>query len=100
MGVKKLLTVLYNLCRTPSIELTFDVCIDNSCPLLAIEFKQIKAAFINATQRGVMIRYTDITIDSVGYCNELISIVNELSHWMPLSETSYRRRVCCAIYPL
>jgi two-component system, OmpR family, sensor histidine kinase VicK len=57
-----------------------DVCVDNSLPLLAIEFKQIKYAFIDATGRGIIIRYiTEITINNVGYCKELMSIV-ELRH--------------------
>jgi nitrogen-specific signal transduction histidine kinase/sugar-specific transcriptional regulator TrmB len=57
-----------------------DVCVDNSQPLLAIEFKQIRDAFIDATRRGVIIRYiTEITINNVGYCKELMSIV-ELRH--------------------
>ncbi|MGA9152440.1 MAG: HAMP domain-containing sensor histidine kinase, partial [Candidatus Nitrosopolaris sp.] len=57
-----------------------DVCVDNSRPLLAIEFKQIKDAFIDATRRGVIIRYiTEITINNVSYCEELMSIV-ELRH--------------------
>jgi sugar-specific transcriptional regulator TrmB len=39
-----------------------NVCVDNTRPLLAIEFKQIKDAFIDAKKRGVTVRYiTEIT---------------------------------------
>jgi two-component system, OmpR family, sensor histidine kinase VicK len=57
-----------------------DVCVDNTRPLLAIEFKHIKDAFIDAKRRGVTIRYiTEITKDNLSYCKELMSVV-ELRH--------------------
>ena len=47
-----------------------DVCVDNTRPLLAIEFKQIRDVFIDAKKRGVTIRYiTEITKDNFDYCN-------------------------------
>jgi len=58
-----------------------DVCVDNTRPSLAIEFKQIRDAFIDAKTRGVSIRYiTEITNDNLDYCKELMSIVDELRH--------------------
>ena len=58
-----------------------DVCVDNTRPLLAIEFKQIKDAFIDAKRRGVTIRYiTEITKNNLHYCREMMSIVDELRH--------------------
>jgi two-component system, OmpR family, sensor histidine kinase VicK len=58
-----------------------DVCVDNTRPLLAIESKQIRDSFIDAKRRGVTIRYiTEITKNNLGYCKELMSIVDELRH--------------------
>ncbi|HET7389748.1 MAG TPA: HAMP domain-containing sensor histidine kinase [Nitrososphaeraceae archaeon] len=57
-----------------------NICVDNTRPLLAIEFKQIRDAFIDAKRRGVAVRYiTEITKNNVSYCKELMSIV-ELRH--------------------
>src|SRR5215471_18456342 len=57
------------------------VCVDNTRPLLSIESKRIMDAFINAKRRGVRIRYiTEITKNNLGYCKELMSIVDELRH--------------------
>jgi two-component system, OmpR family, sensor histidine kinase VicK len=57
------------------------VCVDNTRLLLVIEFKQIRDAFIDAKRRGVTIRYiTEITKTNLGYCEELMSIVDELRH--------------------
>jgi two-component system, OmpR family, sensor histidine kinase VicK len=43
-----------------------NICVDNTRPLLAIEFKQIRDAFIDAKRRGVAVRYiTEITKNNV-----------------------------------
>ncbi|MGB6594779.1 MAG: hypothetical protein WBE68_25025, partial [Candidatus Nitrosopolaris sp.] len=58
-----------------------DVCVDNTRLLLVVEFKQIRDAFIDAKRRGVTIRYiTEITKTNLRYCEELMSIVDELRH--------------------
>jgi signal transduction histidine kinase len=58
-----------------------DVCVDNTRPLLAIEFKRIRDSFIDAKRRGVIIRYiTEITKNNLHHCKELVSIVDELRH--------------------
>jgi two-component system, OmpR family, sensor histidine kinase VicK len=57
------------------------VCVDNTWPLLAMEFKEIRDALIYAKRRGVAIRYiTEITKTNIRYCKELMSIVDELRH--------------------
>jgi sugar-specific transcriptional regulator TrmB len=39
-----------------------NICVDNTRLLLAIEFKQIRDAFIDAKKRGITVRYiTEIT---------------------------------------
>jgi signal transduction histidine kinase len=66
---------------THNAQRRIDVCVDNTRPLLIIEFKQIRDAFIGAKRRGVTIRYiTEITKTNLGYCEELMSIVDELRH--------------------
>src|ERR687887_412864 len=58
-----------------------DACVDYTRPSLAVKIEQLKKAFLNAKNRGVRLRYvTEITEDNVGYCKELIKIVNELRH--------------------
>ncbi|MFL6392335.1 MAG: hypothetical protein ACJ71E_09855 [Nitrososphaeraceae archaeon] len=73
-----------------------DACIDHSRPSLAIEIEELKKAFLEAKSRGVKLRYiTEITEDNVGYCKELIKIVDELRHLegirgnFYISETEY-----------
>jgi hypothetical protein len=63
---------------------------------LAIEIEELKKAFLEAKSRGVKLRYiTEITEDNVGYCKELIKIVDELRHLegirgnFYISETEY-----------
>jgi two-component system, OmpR family, sensor histidine kinase VicK len=58
-----------------------DACVDYSRPSLTIEIEQLKKAFVDAKSRGVKLRYvTEITEDNVGYCKELIKMVDELRH--------------------
>ncbi|MFL6407833.1 MAG: hypothetical protein ACJ71F_12265, partial [Nitrososphaeraceae archaeon] len=58
-----------------------DACVDYSRPSLTIEIEQLRKAFIDAKRRGVKLRYiTEITEDNVGYCKELVKIVDELRH--------------------
>jgi two-component system sensor histidine kinase VicK len=73
-----------------------DACIDYTRPSLAVEIEQLRKAFIDAKRRGVKLRYvTEITEDNVGYCKELIKIVDELRHTegikgnFYISETEY-----------
>jgi two-component system, OmpR family, sensor histidine kinase VicK len=73
-----------------------DACIDYSRPSLAIEVEELKKAFLDAKSRGVKLRYvTEITEDNVGYCKELIKMVDELRHLegikgnFYISETEY-----------
>jgi two-component system, OmpR family, sensor histidine kinase VicK len=73
-----------------------DACVDYTRPLLAVEIEQLRKAFLDAKRRGVKLRYiTEITEDNVGYCKELIKIVDDLRHLegikgnFYLSETEY-----------
>ena len=58
-----------------------DACIDYSRPSLAIQIEDLKKAFLDAKSRGVKLRYiTEITENNVGYCKELIKMVDEVRH--------------------
>ena len=58
-----------------------DACVDYTRPSLAVEIEQLRKAFIDAKSRGVKLRYvTEITEDNVGYCKELLKMVDELRH--------------------
>jgi signal transduction histidine kinase len=58
-----------------------DACIDYTRPSLAIGIEELKNAFLDAKNRGVKLRYvTEVTDDNVGYCKELLKMVDELRH--------------------
>ena len=58
-----------------------DACVDYTRPYLAIQITQIRDALLDAKRRGIKIRYiTEITKDNLRYCNELMSVVDELRH--------------------
>jgi two-component system sensor histidine kinase VicK len=58
-----------------------DACVDYTRPSLVVEIERLRKAFLDAKSRGVKLRYvTEITGDNVGYCKELIKMVNELRH--------------------
>jgi two-component system, OmpR family, sensor histidine kinase VicK len=73
-----------------------DACVDYTRPSLAVQIEELRKAFMDAKNRGVKLRYvTEITEDNVGYCKELIKMVDELRHIegikgnFYLSETEY-----------
>ena len=73
-----------------------DACVDYSRPSLVVEIEQLRKVFLTAKRRGVKLRYvTEVTEDNIGYCKELIKIVNELRHLdgikgnFYISETEY-----------
>src|SRR5207248_2164930 len=58
-----------------------DSCMNYTRPELAIEIESIKNSITAAKARGVHIRYlTDIREENIPYCNQLMSIVDELRH--------------------
>src|ERR671930_1949200 len=73
-----------------------DACVDYTRPSLVVEIEQLRKAFLDAKNRAVRLRYvTEITEDNIGYCKELMKIVDELRHIeglkgnFYLSETEY-----------
>ena len=73
-----------------------DACVDYTRPSLAVEIEEPRKAFLDAKRRGVKLRYvTEINESNVGYCKELIKMVDELRHLdgikgnFYISETEY-----------
>lgn len=80
-----------------------NICVDSTWPLFAIEFKQIRDAFIDAKRRGVAVRYiTEITKNNVSHCKELMSVV-ELRHLDGIKGNFYVTEdeyVACSLLPV
>ena len=81
---------------TSNAENTIDACVDYTRPSLVVEIERLRKAFLTAKSKGVKLRYvTEITDDNIGYCKELIKLVNELRHLdgikgnFYISETEY-----------
>jgi hypothetical protein len=54
---------------------------DYTRPSFAIEIESIKKSFVDAKSRGVKLRYlTEITDANISYCEEMMSIVDEIRH--------------------
>ena len=69
---------------------------DYTRPSLVVEIERLRKAFLTAKSKGVKLRYvTEITDDNIGYCKELIKLVNEVRHLdgnkgnFYISETEY-----------
>ena len=81
---------------TFNAENTIDACVDYTRPSLVVEIEQLRKAFLAVKSKGVKLRYvTEITDDNIGYCKELMKLVNELRHLegikgnFYISETEY-----------
>ena len=58
-----------------------DACVDHTRPPLVAEIKQLRHALLRTKTKGIKLRYlTEITMDNLYYCKELLSIVDELRH--------------------
>jgi two-component system sensor histidine kinase VicK len=58
-----------------------NACVDYTRPSLAIDIQVLKEAFLDAKKRGIKLRYvTEITKDNLGYCKQLMTMVDELRH--------------------
>ena len=81
---------------TFNAENTIDACVDYTRPSLVVEIERLRKAFLAVKSKGVKLRYvTEITGDNIGYCKELMKLVNELRHLegikgnFYISETEY-----------
>jgi two-component system, OmpR family, sensor histidine kinase VicK len=77
-------------------KIKIDTCVNYTRPPLAILIEPIKKAFLDAKSRDVKFRcVTEITKDTIAYCKELITIVDDLHHLdgikgnFMISETEY-----------
>jgi two-component system sensor histidine kinase VicK len=58
-----------------------DTCMNYTRPQLAIALDPIRHAFVHAKDRGVRLRYlTEITIENISFCKQLLSTVSEIRH--------------------
>ena len=78
-----------------------DACVDHTRPPLVAEIKQLRHALLRTKTKGIKLRYlTEITMDNLYYCKELLSIVDELRHLggirgnFYVSENEYARARC------
>jgi two-component system, OmpR family, sensor histidine kinase VicK len=88
-AISKRTEVLHGEQNVIGVELQFfsnadqkiDTCMNNTRPALAITIESVRNAFIDAKKRGVKLRYlTEIIIDNIAYCKELMTLVDEIRH--------------------
>ncbi len=88
-AISKRTEVLHGEQNVIGVELQFfsnadqkiDTCMNYTRPALAITIESVRNAFIDAKKRGVKLRYlTEITIDNIAYCKELMTLVDEIRH--------------------
>src|SRR5215216_3535361 len=78
-GVDNVVNALLQLISNAHYKI--DSCVDYTRPYLNIEIKKLKDALLDAKTRGVKIRYlTEITKDNLGYCKQIMPLVDELRH--------------------
>ena len=66
---------------TSNAKSRIDACVDYTRPSLSIEIEHLKKAFLDAKSGGVKLRYvTEVTENNIGYCKQLIKMVDELRH--------------------
>src|SRR5215475_3712983 len=58
-----------------------DISFDHRAPSIVIEIEAYKDGYIDIRKRGGKIRaLTEITLDNIHYCKEIVKIVDELRH--------------------
>jgi two-component system sensor histidine kinase VicK len=78
-GVDNVINALMQLISSAHCKI--DSCVDYTRPYLTIEIEKLKNALLDAKTRGVKIRYlTEITKDNLGYCKQIMPLVDELRH--------------------
>ncbi|MGA8483877.1 MAG: ATP-binding protein [Nitrososphaeraceae archaeon] len=93
-GMKNVMnTVLEFVYQTSSL---IDACVDYTRPSLAVDILVLRKAFLTARTKGVKLRYvTEITLDNINYCKQMLTMVDELRHLdgikgnFYISETAY-----------
>ncbi len=71
-------TVLQFLYHSSNV---IDACVDYTRPSLAVDILVLRRAFLAARSKGVKPRYvTEITDENIGYCKQLLTMVDELRH--------------------
>ena len=63
------------------VQRRMDICFDAKGPSIVIKVDAYRNGYADIRKRGARIRaFTEITKDNVGYCRELMKIVDELRH--------------------
>jgi len=58
-----------------------DIYFDKSAPSIVVEIREYRDGYLNIRNRGGKIRaFTEITPENIGYCKDLINLVDELRH--------------------
>ena len=87
-GDKKVLDAVSRFISNASTSI--DACVDQTRPALSIDIRQIRTLFLNSRNRGVRLRcITEITVNNIHYCKQLLEIVDELRHLDNIVGTFY-----------
>ena len=72
------------------------ICLDQSRPSLMVEIDLLKNAFAAAKRRGVELRcITEITENYISYCEQLMTMVDELRHSKGIKGNLYLNEIGC-----
>jgi signal transduction histidine kinase len=64
-----------------NVQNKMDICFDHRAPSIVTELPAYRNGYIDIRNRGGKIRcFTDITKNNLGYCKELLKLVDELRH--------------------
>ena len=79
-----------------NVKKRMDIYFDHRAPSIVVKVPEYRNGYIDIRKRGGKIRaFTEITKDNIGYCKELIKLVDELRHLsgvkggLAVSETEY-----------
>ena len=64
-----------------NVKQRMDIFFDYRAPSIVVDIEEYRNGYTSIRKRGGKIRaFTEITKDNVGYCKELMKLVNELRH--------------------
>jgi hypothetical protein len=79
-----------------NVKNNMDICFDHKAPSIVIEIEEYRNGYMDIRKRGGKIRaLTEITVDNIRYCKQIMKIVDEFRHLdglkggIAVSETEY-----------
>jgi two-component system, OmpR family, sensor histidine kinase VicK len=79
-----------------NVQEKMDIYFDHRAPSIVVDIEEYRNGYIDIRRRGAKIRaFTEITIENIDYCKELMKLVDELRHLdgvkggMAVSESEY-----------